>query len=366
MRPRPRFTFTLWLPLLLLLALGAYLLPVPPDWTLSGRTAPATTSPTPPLPLPNELPPETLSLFKQSRPATVRVEAVNTARRTGGIGTGFFISAGGEVLTAYHVVSGGQLFQVTTLGGQALDARVKGFDAARDVALLEVQGQGPFPFLKLTSRAPRVGETVLAIGNSGGDYLQPRRGQLLALDVAAGRADFPQGTLEMSAPLAPGDSGGPIIDGNGEAIGVISYIRENGNGTTLSSYAVPVAQGNELIRALRAGEKRDVPVVGLILDPTHSGQTDPPGAVVMRVARNSPGEKAGLRGYQTDPEGNMTRLGDVILSVNGVATPDANAFITAVQGLKVGQTVTLRYLREGQQLQTTLTLAAKSSVTDLN
>lgn len=355
-----------WLPALLTVALAAYLLP--------GRSGDSVFSPSPlpdtsqqtPLPLPNELPAETLALFKQSRPATVRVEAINPANRTGGIGTGFFISDTGEVLTAYHVVSDGQLFQVTTLEGRALQAKVKAFDAAKDVALLEVRGQGPFPYLKLTTRSPRVGETVLAIGNSGGDYLQPRRGQLLALNVAAGRADFPQGTLEMSAPLAPGDSGGPIIDGNGQAIGVVSYIQQSANGTTRTSYAVPVAEGNELIGALRAGEQRDTPVVGLVLDPVHSGQTNPPGASVLRVARGSPGEQAGLQGCQANASGELTRLGDVITSVNGVGTPDANRFIQEVQKYRIGETITLKYLRNGQQFETTLTLAAKRAVTDLN
>lgn len=353
--------------MLLILALAAYLLPersgtlvFPPVGT------PPSTSQQAPLPLPNELPAETLALFRQSRPATVQVRALNPARQTGGLGTGFFINDTGDVLTAYHVVSDGQLFQVVTLEGRSFQARVKGFDAARDVALLEVLGRGPFPYLNLTTRAPRVGETVLAIGNSDGDYLQPRRGQLLALDVAAGRADFPQGTLEMNAPLAPGDSGGPIIDGNGEAIGVVSYVRQNLNGTTRTSYAVPVVEGNDLIESLRAGEKRDTPVVGLVLDPTHSGFTRPSGAVVLRVARNSPGEQAGLRGCQANASGEITALGDSIISVQGVSTPDANRFIQEVQKYRIGDTVTLKYLRGGQQFETTLTLAAKRTVTDLN
>ncbi|RJF71328.1 serine protease [Deinococcus cavernae] len=376
-----------WLPVLLTLALAAYLLPdwrggtvtvpdtatgpdltapdSPPSTAQPGGSPPAAAHPNKPA-LPNELPPETLALFKQSRPATVQVKSLNPASNTGGLGTGFFINDAGDVLTAYHVVSDGQLFEVSTLEGRSLQARVKAFDAARDVALLEVRGKGPFPFLKLTTRAPRVGETVLAIGNSNGDYLQPRRGQLLALGVAAGRADFPQGTLEMTAPLEPGDSGGPIIDGNGQAIGVVSYIRQNLNGTTRSSYAVPVVEGNDLIQALRAGEKRDTPVVGLVLDPTHSGQTEPPGAVVLRVARNSPGERAGLRGCLADESGELTRLGDVVISVQGVSTPDANAFIQQVQRYQIGQTISLKYLRGGQQRETTLTLAAKRQVTDLN
>lgn len=348
------------LPVLLLLSFGAYLWPAPtPDVTY--------TVPTPKhAPLPGDLPAETKALFDQSRPATVVVKSLNVREGNGGIGTGFFIDSKGHLLTAYHVVSEGQLFQVTTLSGKEIPVRVLGFDAQHDVALLETLRGGPYPFLKLTTRAPRDGETVLAIGNSDGDYLQPRRGELLRQNVAAGRADFPQNTLEMTAPLAPGDSGGPIIDGNGQAIGVVSYIRQSANGETYRSYAVPVIRDSELMKALLAGEKRDTPVLGLILDPTHSGMTKPSGAVILRVARGSPAEKAGLRGCTANAQGQVTALGDVVIAVNDKPTPDANAYIQTVQNYKIGDTITVTYLRGGQQLKTTLQLAARSDLKDLN
>lgn len=348
------------LPALLVLALGAYLLPAaPPEVTY--------TVPTPkPAPLPGDLPAETKALFAQSRPATVRVESLNDQKGSGGIGTGFFIDAEGHLLTAYHVVSDGQRFRITTLSGKQIPVRVLGFDAQHDVAMLETLRGGPYPFLKLTTRAPRDGETVLAIGNSDGDYLQPRRGQLLRQNVAAGRADFPQSTLEMTAPLAPGDSGGPIIDGNGQAIGVVSYIRQSANGETFRSYAVPVIRDSELIKALLAGEKRDTPVLGLVLDPTHSGMTKPSGAVILRVARGSPAEKAGLRGCTANARGQVTALGDVVIAVNDTPTPDANVYLQTVQNFKIGDSITVTYLRDGQQLKTTLQLAARSDLKDLN
>ncbi|WP_221089669.1 S1C family serine protease [Deinococcus aquaedulcis] len=350
-----------WLPVLLLLALAAYLLP---DANLPFAPPAPVTQGTLPAP-PRALPAQTQALFERSRPATVRVESVNPDTRNAGIGTGFFISASGQVLTAYHVVSGGRLFQVRTLSGESYPARVTAFDANNDVALLTVRGGEGFPFLKLATRAPRVGETVLAIGNSGGDFLQPRRGQLLRLNAASARADFPGGTLEMTAPLAPGDSGGPILDGNGQAIGVVSYISVDGSGQTRRSYAVPVVEGNELIAALRGGEKRDVPVVGLFFDALHSGLTDPPGGVVDAVARRSPAERAGLRGSVRDREQNLVSLGDVIVRVNGERTRDANAVINAIRRLKIGETVVLTYLRGEETREARMTLVPRATVPDL-
>nr|WP_232472149.1 MULTISPECIES: S1C family serine protease [Deinococcus] len=351
-----------WLPVLLLLALAAYLLP-------EGRFTPQETgAASPPVSqtLPNQLPAETRELFIRSRPAVVRIESLNPSTRMEGIGTGFFISEEGQVLTAYHVVGSGQLFQVQTLSGRRLPARVTAYDAGADVALLQVQGHGPFPVLKLATRPPRVGETVLAIGNSGGDFLQPRRGQLLRLGAEAGRADFPQGTLEMTAPLAPGDSGGPIIDGNGQAIGVVSYIRVDDSGQTRTSYAVPVTEGNALITALRSGEQRDVPVAGLVLDVNHSGFTDPPGGVISRVARGSPAARAGLRGATLDENGNLAGLGDVIIRVNGQRTRDANEVISAIRRARVGDTITLGYVRDGQEREARIELVGMRTLPDLN
>ncbi|MFC4426366.1 S1C family serine protease [Deinococcus navajonensis] len=360
-----------WLPVLLILALGAYLLPETRG-AQDAATPPAADAAEPARPgvptgrgLPGSLPEASRAVFRQARPATVRIESLDLMTQEGGIGTGFFITPDGQLLTAYHVVSTGSLFQVTTLSGQSYRAQVVGFDEQADVALLKVQGRGPFPVLNLVTRAPRVGEMVLGIGNSGGDFLQPRRGQLLNLNVEAGRADFPQGTLEMNAPLAPGDSGGPVVDGNGQAIGVISYIRVDDSGLTRRSYAVPVVEGNQLITALRAGEKRDVGVAGLIFDLIHSGRTDPPGAVVTRVARDSPAARAGLRGSELDENGNLTRLGDIIVSVNGQSTPDADAVIRALRGAGVGAAVTLGYVRNGQPAQVKVTLVARASVPDL-
>ncbi|WP_309573070.1 S1C family serine protease [Deinococcus sp.] len=346
---------SLWLPVLLLLALGAYLLP---PRTPAAQAAPVTRT------LPDPLPPEARALFEASRPATVQVESVNAAQNAAGIGTGFFVSAQGQVLTAYHVVSAGQLFQISTVSGKSYRARVTAYNAAADVALLSIEARGPFPYLKLTTRAPRVGETVLAIGNSGGDFLQPRRGQLTGLDATAARTDFPQGTLEMSAPLAPGDSGGPIIDGNGQAIGVVSYIRVDGTGRTRRSYAVPVVAGNVLVQGLLSGKKLDMAASGLELDLVHSGLTKPPGAIVSRVARGSPAAQAGLRGSQFDKSENLVGLGDIITSVNGRPVRNADEFLREVRGVGIGDPVRLGYVRGGKALETTVVLAAKSKVPD--
>ncbi|ADV68692.1 S1C family serine protease [Deinococcus maricopensis] len=349
---------TPWLVILLLLALGAYLAP---ERASSPFTTNIRLTPNPQVVGAEELPTDTRALFQKSRPATVRVTTLTDAGAIG-IGTGFFVNDAGLLLTAYHVVDGGRLFTVTTFSGQKFSADLIGFDNAADVALLKIRTRGKVPYLNVTTRAPRVGEQVLAIGNSREQFLQPRRGRLLSLNADAGEADFPDGTLEMSAPLAPGDSGGPIIDGNGEAIGVVSYIRVNSQDETLASYAVPVTQNGALYRSLRSGEKKDVPAIGIAFDRTHDGVTDPPGAVISLVPRGGPAARAGLRAPKLDADGNVVRFGDIITAVDGTRTRSANDVIFEIRRRHIGETVTLTVQRGDQSLRVPLKLVAKGSI----
>jgi serine protease Do len=367
---RPRFSP--WPIVLLLAALAVYLTPKS-TWNNLGQgipplaAGPQAANPhqqstdAPSVSVPRSLTPEARRLFEQSRPASVQIEQLG-ADGSGGLGSGFFISSGGLLLTAYHVVDGARVIRVRTVSNVVFPAKVVGFDNAADVALLQIATRGTVPFLKLAPRTPRVGEAVLAVGNSKGDFLQPRRGRLLALGARAGNATFPQNTLEMSAPLAPGDSGGPIIDSAGQAIGVVSYVRVDSQGSTLSSYAVPVTSGEQLISELKAGTKRDVPAIGLYFDDARDGLTTPPGGVVGSAVEGSPATKAGLLGLKRNAERQVTGFGDIIVNVDGVRTRSADDVIFEIRRRHIGETVTLRVDRNGVQRDVQLPLVAKGSL----
>ena len=345
-----------WPAALLLIACAAYFLP---------QYRPLPAEPSPPPALSDPLPPDTRALFKKSRPATVQIEQIGEAvggQVRGGLGTGFLISGDGQIMTAYHVVDQAQLIRVKTLNGKLYRARVTAFDNAADVALLKIDAPSILPFLNLANRTARVGEDVLAIGNSGGDFLQARTGRLLRLGARAGQADFPQNTFEMSAPLAPGDSGGPILNTQGEVMGVVSYVRVNDAGQTITSYAVPVAGDGRLLRALEAGEKRDVPAVGLRFDGVHDGLISPSGGVVAEVVKGGPAAAAGLRGASYNAGDQLTKLGDTITAVDGVRTRSSNDVIFEIRRRKVGDRVTLTLSNAGQRREVTLNLVAKGSI----
>lgn len=365
-----------WPVVLLIAALAAYLTPQS-TWSRYGQSIPPLTAPqsgqqtgphsmpgttqAPGVPVPTELTPQARQLFDRVRPASVQIEQLGTDG-SGGLGSGFFISETGLLLTAYHVVDGARVIRVRTVSDQTFIASVVGFDNAADVALLKIRTRGTVPFLPLAPQTPTVGENVLAVGNSRGDFLQPRRGRLLALGVQAGNATFPQDTLEMSAPLAPGDSGGPIINTAGQAVGVISYVRVDGRGNTLSSYAVPVTSGERLINELKTGTKRDVPAVGLYFDNAHDGATTPPGGVIGSVVKNSPADRAGLSGLLLDDQDQVKGFGDIILSVDGVRTRSADDVIFEIRRRQIGETVTLNVSRGGERREVQLPLVAKGSL----
>jgi len=310
---------------------------------------------------------EARALFQKTRPATFKLEIAGE-----GYGTGFFISADGYALTAYHVVERAGKLDALTPKNETLPLEVIGFDAAQDIALVKATSKTPLPFVKVALEAPIIGQNVLAIGNSGGDFLQSRVGKLLQLDVAADRADFPSGTLEMNAPLAPGDSGGPIFNVAGEAIGVVSYIGQTEKG--FRSYAVPLPSKTAVLAELRAGVKHDVPVLGIgsyfpddvpdeIFATLGIGST--PGAVVESVKAGGPAEKAGLKPIRRIPtaDGQDSRVeADVITAVDGLPVHGFVQLLERVRQKRIGDKVTLTVQRGGETVKIMLELGAKAEV----
>ena len=333
-------------------------------------------------------------VFQSSRTAALRIEdcppvADDAAcKEPDGIGSGVLISADGSVLTAYHVVFGAARLEAVTLDKKRYPITVVGFDEPHDLALLKINISGA-AFVPLAPQAPKVGQAALAIGNAGGKFLQPKTGKLLALDADAGRADFPPGTLQLDAPLAPGDSGGPILNEAGQLIGITSYIRIGGDAVSgvatgknkatpqVSSYAVPVTVGSELLAQLRAGTKREAPILGIsTADSLTDGLTaeffsalglgNTIGYVFTQVVKGGPADVAGLRpltATKFDAQGVPTHAtGDVITQVDSKRVTNYLEFLAAIRSHQVGDRVTLTVYRDGgaKPLSIPVTLAPRT------
>lgn len=343
-----------------------------------------------------------LDAYELARDATVRIEARCAGRVQGpalGVGTGFFVSSDGLVLTAYHVVdtSSGAPCTVrwvaVTVDQQVLPLELVGFDAYMDIAALRADVDRLVPALTLAARLPSPGTAVVAIGNSRNEFLAARSGRVTRLGVQAARANFASDTIELTNSLAPGDSGGPVVNARGEAVGIVSYISFNPGamssqgylppylrGLTLprefASYAVPVTADSGLVRSVLAGEQRDVPVIGFSwrqgfdYDPAAGGPYlgARPGPIVDRVAPGGPAEVAGLRSREdrtvvnADGTVSVETVADVIVAVDGVGTPTFNELLAEVRGKQIGQVVTLTVQRGEATFRIELKLGASRSV----
>jgi serine protease Do len=334
------------------------------------------------------------STFEKARPATLQIEVHHSLRPPSiqGIGTGFFISPDGLVLTAYHVISprglGSPSLRFYGVGPdeKRYPLELVGFDAYLDLALLQAKVRDDVPFIPLAAAAPRVGSEVVAIGNSLGDFLEGRAGRVTALGMEAPRADFASGTIQLSAVLYPGDSGGPVLNTKGEALGVVSYIsygpdvdddvsppfwQRLNTRNEFASYAIPVTRSSSVIAELRQGGQRDEPVVGFSARGDYFGGGDlgpAPGVIVNSVRPNGPAERAGIRNYTErsllgeDGELILEVTADVIIAVDGKPTREFYELLGIIRSYNIGDTVTLTLQRGDEAVDVQLELGAKRAV----
>ncbi|GIW28370.1 MAG: serine protease [Meiothermus sp.] len=302
-------------------------------------------------------PPRTLSaemraalerVYTQALPASVRIETVPE-----GTGSGFFISADGLVMTAYHVVEDTRGFWVIDSKNQSFSAELVGYDEFRDIAILRASVNEPVPFLPLeTTSGPSVGEPLLAIGNSRGQFIAPRYGIVNTVE----RDIFPffnSIAISTTIPLAPGDSGGPVLNQAGRVVAVVVAIGQP-NGV-FESYLSPLQGLGEVIAQLQAGRKRDVPYIGVQLfqidDETAATLRIPKeGVLIQGLLRGGAAERAGLRGFAIRREnGQEVYEFDVILEADGRPFNNVTELQRYIRSKEVGDTVVLT-VRRGQQI----------------
>jgi serine protease Do len=297
-------------------------------------------------------------VYEASIASAVRVNVGNS-----GIGSGFFMSRDGLILTAAHVPLGdtSAKLSVVTQAGQNLPVTLVGYDEVRDLAVLKAEGSD-FPALRLASGSLKVGSGVVAIGNSRGAFDGGRAGAVTALNVSLDPT-FPVNMVESSMPLAPGDSGGPVLNAAGEVVGVSTAI-SNQNGA-FASYFVPVTQNSALVQSLVSGLKRGVPVLGIGVADARA-TTGQPGVLVTAVMPGLGAAKAGLKGGTVrefrDASGAVQQDisgADIIVGVDGQAISTPAALIAYLRGKQVGDHVALRVQRGNQTLNVSVLLSAK-------
>jgi len=251
------------------------------------------------------------------------------------VGAGIAVSES-EVLTARHLVVGATGVWVKDLSGRRVPADVVGTDARTDLALLWADAAWS-PARLGSSRGVRVGDPVMAIGNPFGlghslsAGVVAHRGRRLAAGADGPRVDF----LQLSIPLNPGNSGGPILDRWGEVVGVLSGTHTQGQAI---AFAIPIEAATSGLDALRSGAHISRAFLGLdaVLDE---------GALrVEQVVPSGPADRAGIR------------PGDALTAVAGETLRSPEELTALLDRLPGGRDITLRLLRDGQLVLVELTL----------
>jgi serine protease Do len=259
-----------------------------------------------------------------------------------GQGSGFFISADGYVVTNNHVVDGAVKVEILTDAGATFEAKVVGADAKSDLALLKIDGSADFPFVKLASATPKIGEWVLAMGNPFG-----LGGTVTAGIVSAQGRDIGSGSyddyIQIDAPVNRGNSGGPTFNLKGEVIGVNTAIYSPSGGSVGIAFDIPAATVASVIPQLQKNGHVQRGWLGVQIQPVTDEVADSlglktaAGALVADPQAGGPAAKAGLKS------------GDVIVGVDAASIKDPRDLARTIAAKGPDAAVSLRIVRDGKE-----------------
>jgi S1-C subfamily serine protease len=279
-----------------------------------------------------------------------------------GSGTGFVWDKLGHVVTNFHVVYQADAITVTLSDRTEYKATVVGADPDHDVAVLRIRAPETSlqPVTIGNSQSLRVGQKVLAIGNPFGLDHTLTTGVVSALGrtIRSMSNRTIEGVIQTDAAINPGNSGGPLLDGAGRLIGVNTQIVSPSGAFAGIGFAVPVDTVVRIVPELIKHGKLIRPGLGVSLVPDAMARRwGVRGLVIGKVSRGSAAERAGLRGAREAGMGRI-ELGDIIVAVDGKTIETIDDLMDVMEQHKVGDTVTVDYLRGNRRQQVRVTLQA--------
>ena len=306
-------------------------------------------------------------LFDRISPSVVRVSVITESG--GGSGSGFVILEGGLIITNNHVVENAVSVSVILKDGTELQAEVVGRDPSTDVALLRVATRTPPPVELGDSDRVRIGEQAIVIGSPFGFDQSLTAGYISALGRKL-RSGDDYGTeidnvIQTDAAVNPGNSGGPLLNTEGEVIGITTAIFTTGGGFEGIGFAVPINTARAVAEELRDRgyvRRAFLGIAGLDLIPQLSRRLDLPvdsGILVQFVHEGSAAAEAGIRPGNQEietPLGLIVLGGDVLVAINGESVSSMAEVNRIVQSLDIGEKISLEVVRGTEHILVTGTL----------
>lgn len=312
------------------------------------------------------------SLYESVAPSVVLIHvSVETPSASGGAtGSGFVYDLSGNIVTNNHVVNGATDIAVNFYDGRIVRGEIVGVDPDSDLAVIHVddvpvEALHPLPLADADSLF--VGQEVFALGAPFNQAWTMTTGIVSALDRSIqGLTAFSIGSaIQTDAAINPGNSGGPLMNLQGEVVGVNSQIMSRSNSSSGVGFAIPSSLVSRVAQALIADGRVDYSYLGLsgtnislgLIEALNLPNTTQ-GVVVSSVENGSPAAIGGLQ----NPSGTQNRLDsiDIITSVDGLEVsgmPDLIAYLAS--STRPGQTINLSVLRDGQTINLPITLSAR-------
>jgi serine protease Do len=278
------------------------------------------------------------------------------------LGSGFIISPDGYIVTNDHVAGNASQITVTMTNGKQYDAKLIGSDRSSDIALIKVDADNlPYEILG-NSDDIMIGEWVIALGNPFGLFeINDKPTVTVGVVSSTGMNLEPINNryylnmIQTDAAINGGNSGGPLVNSNGEVIGMNTLIFTAGNqGNIGLGFAIPINKIKKIIKELKENGKIDRDFsVGLRIQSIDEGLAKyynlgtTKGVIVTQVIQGTPAEKSGIK------------VGDIIVQVENYNINDSETLESVFQEFRTGQTITLKLLRDNKEITKKMTLTKK-------
>ncbi len=317
-------------------------------------------------------------VFEKVHPAVVNIATTTLSMNfwmeiipREGQGSGFIIDTKGYILTNNHVVAKAQKITVTMANGERISATLVGRDPSSDLAVIKIPSRhvNVVAFLGDSDKI-RVGQKAIAIGNPFGLSHTLTTGIVSALNRGIRTADGNQieDLIQTDAAINPGNSGGPLLNSSGEVIGINTAIYSLSGGYQGIGFAIPINTARSIATQLITSGKVARPwlgITGITLSPGLSKGLKldvKEGVLVVQIIPGSPAAQAGLRGGHREVIVGGLRIplgGDIIAGIDDHKVTGMKQMVRLIDKLKVGETMTLRILRDGQPMDLKVLLAER-------